>query len=37
VVLSKERTELGIIQHPNGIIAKENAFLRNHTVYVPSD
>jgi hypothetical protein len=35
--LSKERIELGMIQSSNGIIAKENAFLRNHTVYVPSD
>jgi hypothetical protein len=36
-VLSKERIELGMIQSSNGIIAKENAFLRNHMVYVPSD
>ena len=34
-VVSTERTELGIIQYPHRVIAKENAFLRNHVIHVP--
>jgi hypothetical protein len=36
-VLPKERTELGIIQSSDGIIAKANADSRNPMVYMPSD
>ena len=34
-VVSKERTDLGIIQYPHRVIAEENAFLCNHVIHVP--